>query len=244
MSVLCVTNLVKRYGRVAALNGFNLSVGRGETVVLTGPSGCGKSTALRCMNMLTKPDSGSVRFLGEELVGLPERELSKVRTRIGFVFQHFNLIDRLTAVENVMFAPVLLGTPVDEARMRADECLRAVGLPPGLARRPSELSGGERQRVAIARALATNPRLMLWDEPTAQLDPILVSEVLDIMERLARSRTVAMVVVTHEMRFTARIADRIALMDAGRVVEAGTPAEVLGSPRSELGRRYQRLVAS
>ncbi|MDK2931210.1 MAG: polar amino acid transport system ATP-binding protein [Bacillota bacterium] len=241
--ILTVEGLIKRYGKTRALAGVDLHVAPGETVVVTGPSGCGKSTLLRCIVRLAEPDAGRITFESRDIVTLPYRELLEVRRRIGFVFQRFNLIARLSALDNVALPLVGAGMAPGEARERARWALERVGLSGAVAcRRPGELSGGEAQRVGIARALAPEPVLMLWDEPTASLDPILVGEVLDVMEDLARARDTAMVIVTHEMRFALRAADRLVLLERGAVAEEGRPEEVFANPRSEVGRKYRRLL--
>ena len=175
--MLKITDLRKQYGKVTALDGVDLQVNQGETVVVMGPSGCGKSTLIRCINRLTEPDGGSIQFAGVDVLQLENGELQDLRRSIGFVFQQFNLIDRLTVLENVMFHLVLGGMDREKAAQLAEAALKKVGLSSTLNRRPSELSGGQQQRVGIARALVGNPKLMLWDEPTASLDPILVGEV-------------------------------------------------------------------
>lgn len=245
MPVLKVEMLAKRYGKTPALAGIDLEVRPGETVIVTGPSGCGKSTLLRCVVRLVEPDSGRITFGGCDVTSLSYAELLQVRRRIGFVFQHSNLIARLSALDNVALPLIAAGAPPDAARERARAALDRVGLAgPTAHRRPRELSGGERQRVAIARAIAPNPVLMLWDEPTASLDPILVSEVVDVMEDLVRAGDTAMVIVTHEMRFALRAADRLVLLDHGAVAEQGAPADVFANPMSEVGRKYRRLLES
>ena len=240
--MLKIAGLTKSYGHKRALNGVDLEVKRGETVVIMGPSGCGKSTLIRCINRLTEPDSGMVHLGGEEITALNFPELLKVRQKIGFVFQHFNLIERLTALDNVAFALRLHEIDVHEANQRAELALSKVGLGGKLNDRPCELSGGEQQRVGIARALALEPEIMLWDEPTASLDPILVGEVIDVMEELVQEGKTTMLIVTHELFFARRAADRIVFMDRGKVVEEGLPEKVLEKPLSDIGKKYHNLL--
>lgn len=242
--MLEIQGLSKHYGKVAALDGVDLSVSKGETVVIMGPSGCGKSTLIRCVNRLTEPDGGSILFNGADVLALNNRELQDLRRNVGFVFQQFNLISRLTILENVMFHLVLGGMERDQATLLAKEALRKVGLESTWERKPHELSGGQQQRVGIARALVTNPELMLWDEPTASLDPILVGEVLEVMEDLVKNTGTTMIIVTHEVSFALRVAQRIVFMDKGQIVEAGAPQEVLENPRSEIAQLYKKLLAS
>jgi ABC-type polar amino acid transport system, ATPase component len=240
--MLQISGLVKSYGHKRALNGVDLNVKKGETVVIMGPSGCGKSTMIRCINRLTEPDQGIIRLGDEEITALSFPRLLKIRQKIGFVFQHFNLIERLSALNNVAFPLRLHGMSVDEANLRAEIALSKVGLRNKGNDNPDELSGGERQRVGIARALALEPEIMLWDEPTASLDPILVGEVIDVMEELVREGRTTMVIVTHELFFAKRAADRIVFMDQGKVVEEGPPEQVLETPRSEIGKKYHNLL--
>jgi polar amino acid transport system ATP-binding protein len=241
--VLEVEGLSKRYGKNQALSGINLQVMPGDTVVVTGPSGCGKSTLLRCIVRLTNPDSGKIAVVGEDVTDLPYSRLLAVRRRIGFVFQRSNLIQRLTALENVALPLLAADVAPDDAGQRALKALARVGLIGNVVhRRPCELSGGECQRVAIARALAPGPALMLWDEPTASLDLILVREVLDVMESLVKAGETAMVIVTHEMKFALRAADWLILLDQGKIAEQGTPFQVFNSPESRLGKKYSRLL--
>ncbi|MGI6037743.1 MAG: amino acid ABC transporter ATP-binding protein, partial [Limnochordia bacterium] len=213
--MLKLRGVTKRYHKTVALDGLDLDVAPGERVVIMGPSGCGKSTAIRCINRLTEPDAGQILFQGQDVLGMGHRELLAMRKKIGFVFQHFNLIGRLTAVENTMFGLVMGGMARQEAYERAMEALTKVGLADIKDKRPSELSGGQQQRIGIARALALDPQLMLWDEPTASLDPILVGEVLEVMEGLVATTKTTMVIVTHEVAFARRAADRVVLMDGG-----------------------------
>ena len=227
---------------MVAVNDFNLHVKSGETVVLMGPSGCGKSTTIRTINRLIDPDSGLITFADIEMTSLSAEQLRKIRKRIGFVFQQFNLIGRLSAVENVMLGLVMDGMARDLAYDKALEALRKVGLEDRPDHKPGQMSGGQQQRVGIARALAFEPELMLWDEPTASLDPILVREVLVIMEELAKCRASTMLVVTHEISFAIHVADRIVLMDKGSIVEEGLPEVVFSNPMSSIGRQYKELI--
>lgn len=240
--MLKIENLYKKFGTVVAVNDLSLDVKQGETVVLMGPSGCGKSTTIRTINRLVNPDSGLIYFAGTEMTGLPADQLQNIRKRIGFVFQQFNLIGRLTAVENVMLGLVMAGMPREVAYDKAMEALGKVGLEDRPDHKPSEMSGGQQQRIGIARALAFEPELMLWDEPTASLDPILVREVLVIMEELAKYHGSTMLVVTHEISFAIHVADRIVLMDKGRIVEEGMPETVFAHPKSHIGRQYKELI--
>lgn len=242
--MLFIKDLQKKYGKVTALDSIDLTVQRGETVVIMGPSGCGKSTLIRCVNRLTEPDDGEVILNGQSVLDLSETALQHLRKNVGFVFQQFNLITRLNVLENVMFHLVLGGMERTTAAERALEALRKVGLDQAAVRYPHELSGGQQQRVGIARALVTNPELMLWDEPTASLDPILVGEVLEVMEELVRTTNTTMIIVTHEVSFALRVADRIVLMDQGRIVEEGAPDAVFAQPKSEIGKKYKRLLVS
>jgi polar amino acid transport system ATP-binding protein len=241
----------KRFGRLEVLKGITLEVMPGEVMCLLGPSGSGKSTFLRCINHLEKIDAGRLsvdgelvgyRQVGEKLHELREAEVARKRAEIGMVFQHFNLFPHMTALENVTCAPIYVKRVArDQARLRAAELLDRVGLADKLGAYPVQLSGGQQQRVAIARALAMEPKLMLFDEPTSALDPELVDEVLQAMQRLARDG-MTMIVVTHEMGFAREVADTVVFMDEGIVVEAGKPADVLGSPRHERTRAFLSKV--
>lgn len=240
--MLTIKNLHKNFGKVVAVADLSLEVKKGETVVLMGPSGCGKSTTIRTINRLVEPDGGQIHFAGRDIITMAAEDIRAVRKRIGFVFQQFNLISRLTAEENVMLGLVMSGMPREAAREKAVVALAKVGLENCRDQKPGELSGGQQQRVGIARALAFEPELMLWDEPTASLDPILVREVLVVMEELAKYRASTMVVVTHELPFALHVADRIVLMDKGRIVEEGVPDKVFVTPASEVGQRYKELI--
>ena len=239
----------KRFGTVEALRGVDLEVGRGEVVCIIGPSGCGKSTLLRCINGLQLPDAGRCRVDGHEIVDAGRRSgwmsrwrearaLDALRARVGMVFQQFNVWPHLTILENVCKAPVVVkGEDPEDACAKAAALLSRVGLEEKVDAYPDELSGGQRQRVAIARALAMEPILMLFDEPTSSLDPELVGEVLAVMQKLARDG-MTMIVVTHEMGFASRVADRIVFMEAGRIVEEGPPRQVLRDPHTERLREF------
>ncbi|MFD0343485.1 amino acid ABC transporter ATP-binding protein [Streptomyces sp. NPDC127117] len=241
----------KHFGKVSVLRGIDLTVERGRVCCLLGPSGSGKSTFLRCINHLEKIDGGSLsvdgapvgyRQQGDRLYELKEREIARARRDIGMVFQRFNLFPHLTALENVMEAPVkVAGVTRAEARSDALRLLDRVGLADRAERYPAQLSGGQQQRVAIARALAMKPKLMLFDEPTSALDPELVGEVLDVMRQLA-AEGMTMVVVTHEIGFAREVADTAVFMDGGVVVEAGDPRQVLGDPRQERTRTFLSKV--
>lgn len=240
--MLVIQDLHKQFGNLRAIDGLSLSVNTGEILVLMGPSGCGKSTTIRTINRLIEPDQGTILFHDTNILSLEPDELQKLRKRIGFVFQHFNLISRLTALENVMFGLVMSGMDCETAQNKANDALAKVGMEGHLDHKPAQLSGGQQQRVGIARALAYEPELMMWDEPTASLDPILVREVLVVMEELARYRASTMIVVTHELSFALRVADRIVLMDKGKIVEEGKPSQVFVNPISDIGQKYKELI--
>jgi polar amino acid transport system ATP-binding protein len=241
----------KRFGRLEVLKGITLRVMPGEVMCLLGPSGSGKSTFLRCINHLEKINNGRLlvdgelvgyRQTGDRLHELRESEIARKRAEIGMVFQHFNLFPHMTALDNVTCAPMRVKkVPRDRAKASARELLARVGLPDKLGVYPAQLSGGQQQRVAIARALAMEPKLMLFDEPTSALDPELVDEVLQAMQQLARDG-MTMIVVTHEMGFARGVADTVAFMDAGVVVESGRPADVLDQPRHERTRAFLSKV--
>jgi polar amino acid transport system ATP-binding protein len=240
--MLQISNLVKKYGDKTAVDGINLRVAQGETLLIIGPSGCCKSTTIRCVNRLTEPTAGELFFQGVALTKLSHQELLHIRKRIGFVFQQFNLVRRLTALENVMLGLITGGMDKEKARIQAHNALTKVGMESHVLQQPGELSGGQQQRVGIARALALEPEMMLWDEPTASLDPMLVREVLDVMEDLSKHQNITMVVVTHELPFALHVADRIVLMDRGKIVEEGLPQKVFTSPQSYVGEQYRQLI--
>jgi polar amino acid transport system ATP-binding protein len=241
----------KRFGHVEVLKGIDLAVAPSEVMCVIGPSGSGKSTFLRCINHLEKIDSGRLwvdgrlvgyRESGGKLHELRDREVAAQRRDIGMVFQRFNLFPHMTALENVIEAPIQVrGARKEEARARGLELLERVGLGERVHNYPNQLSGGQQQRVAIARALAMEPKLMLFDEPTSALDPELVGEVLDVMRRLAADG-MTMIVVTHEIGFAREVGDTLVFMDDGVVVEAGDPKQVLTDPQQERTRAFLSKV--
>lgn len=236
-----IRDLHKYFGQLEVLKGIDFRVGSGEVVCVIGPSGSGKSTLLRCVNRLEEPTSGTILIEGEDITD-PDADVDKLRTRIGMVFQQFNLFPHLDVLGNLTIAQVkVLKRDKTEADRIARAVLDRVGLQDKVNEYPVRLSGGQQQRVAIARALAMNPDMMLFDEPTSALDPELVGEVLDVMRQLAREG-MTMMVVTHEMGFALEVADRVVFMDAGVVVEEGPPSVVLKEPTTERARRFLRMV--
>src|SRR5256884_2979329 len=241
----------KRFGRLEVLKGVSLEVQPGEVVCMIGASGSGKSTFLRCINHLEKIDAGRLwvdgqlvgyRQRGDKLYELHDKDVARNRSRIGMVFQRFNLFPHMTALENVMVGPVeVRGVTKANARGRGMELLDRVGLKGRAAAYPAQLSGGQQQRVAIARALAMDPKLMLFDEPTSALDPELVDDVLQAIKQLAADG-MTMIVVTHEMGFAREVADTVVFMDQGVVVESSTPSEVLDNPHHERTRAFLSKV--
>jgi ABC-type polar amino acid transport system ATPase subunit len=240
--LLQISGLYKRYGAVPVLNGVDLSLRRGEVVVVIGPSGGGKSTLLRCINHLVTPDGGVIRLGDDEVTGR-RAKLPLIRRRVGFVAQHFNLYPLKTAVENVMEGPVtVLKQSRRTARLAALELLGSVGLPHKADAYPRELSGGQQQRVAIARALAMKPELLLFDEPTSALDPELTGEVLDVMKSLAEDG-MTMLIASHEMEFARQVADRIVMIDQGTVIEDSSPEDLFSHPKHERTRQFVSRVS-
>ena len=226
-----VSNLKKSFGSNEVLKGIDLEVAEGEVVCIIGPSGSGKSTLLRCLNKLEEVTDGQVLIDGQDITE-KTTDINKVREEIGMVFQHFNLFPHLSVIDNITLAPVELKRENKEtAKARALELLETVGLSEKADAFPSSLSGGQKQRVAIARALAMNPEIMLFDEPTSALDPEMVGDVLEVMKKLAK-QGMTMVVVTHEMGFAREVGHRVIFMDAGYIVEEGTPTEVFGNPQN------------
>lgn len=227
-----VKNLHKKFDELEVLKGIDEHIRPGEVVVVIGPSGSGKSTFLRCLNQLETATEGEI-YVDDELITDPKCDVNKVRQKMGMVFQQFNLFPHLTILENITLAPVMLKKMTkDQAKEKAMELLRRVGLEEKAEAYPVQLSGGQKQRVAIARALAMNPEIMLFDEPTSALDPEMVGEVLDVMKDLAESG-MTMVIVTHEMGFAREVASRVIFMDQGIIMENGTPEEVFMNPKNE-----------
>ena len=241
--IVVVEDLHKSYGSLHVLKGVSMTVVRGEVVVLIGPSGSGKSTFLRCLNRLIDPEKGRIVVAGHEMTSA-KTDLPKARRHIGLVSQHFNLYPHMTVLQNVMEGPVtVLRLPKDEARRRARELLSRVGLDDKVESFPRQLSGGQQQRVAIARALAMDPAVMLFDEPTSALDPELTGEVLDVMKKLADDG-MTMLVVSHEMHFASRVANRVAMFDDGLIVEEGPTDQIFSRAKEERTRRFLSQLLS
>ncbi len=235
--LVVVENVQKHYGDFQALTDVNLTVDRGEVVVVIGPSGSGKSTLCRSINRLETITSGSIRIDGKELPA-EGKGLAKLRAEVGMVFQSFNLFAHLTILENVTLGPIkVLGKSKAEAQKEAMELLTRVGVEKQASKLPAQLSGGQQQRVAIARALAMKPKVMLFDEPTSALDPEMINEVLDVMVGLAKEG-MTMVVVTHEMGFARKAADRVVFMADGRIIESATPDEFFTNPKSDRAKDF------
>ncbi|NLZ80514.1 MAG: amino acid ABC transporter ATP-binding protein [Clostridiales bacterium] len=228
-----VKNLSKQFGDNKVLVNINQHIKQGEKVVIVGPSGSGKSTFLRCLNMLERPTSGEIEFEGSRLTSAKRKEVNEIRQKMGMVFQHFNLFPHLTVLENITLAPIKLKLlSKEEARAKAMNLLKRVGLEEKADQYPAQLSGGQKQRIAIIRALAMNPKVMLFDEPTSALDPEMVGEVLELMKQLALDG-MTMVVVTHEMGFAREVGSRVLFMDKGHIVEQNTPEEFFKDPKDD-----------
>jgi glutamate transport system ATP-binding protein len=227
----------KLFGDNQVLFDINLDVAPGEVVVLVGPSGSGKSTLCRCVNRLESLSAGEV-YIDGKLLPLEGKELSQIRSEVGMVFQSFNLFGHMTALENITVAPIkVLGMGKKEANELGMKLLTRVGIPEKADQYPAELSGGQQQRVAIARALAMNPKVMLFDEPTSALDPEMINEVLDVMTSLAQDG-MTMLIVTHEMGFARRAANRVIFMDEGRIVEQASPSEFFANPKTDRAKDF------
>lgn len=249
--VLRLDGISKSFDGIHVLRDVSLTVGKGETVCLLGPSGCGKSTLLRCINWLEVPDAGFVHVSKKRMgmregsaLKISDAELARSRARIGMVFQHFALWSHLTALENVMEAPLhVLKRPKDEVRREAEQLLERVGLAHKRDVYPGKLSGGQKQRVGIARALAMKPDVLLFDEPTSALDPMLVGEVLGVIRSLAEEGA-TMVIVTHEMAFAREVASRIVFMDAGRIIEEAPPDQFFNAPTTDKAQQFLARFSS
>lgn len=230
-------NVGKFYGHHQVLHGVNLSVRAGEKIVICGPSGSGKSTLIRCLNRLEEHQSGTIRVLGTELNDNISN-INEIRREVGMVFQHFNLFQHLTVLENCILAPMLVRKQDRKtAEATAMKYLERVRIPEKAQRYPGQLSGGQQQRVAIARALCMRPEILLFDEPTSALDPEMIAEVLDVMTELAEGG-MTMLCVTHEMGFARKVADRVVFMDQGRIVEEAAPAEFFDNPKHERSKLF------
>ncbi len=241
--IIKVDHMTKSYGDNVVLEDINTVVNKGDIIAIIGPSGCGKSTFIRTLNLLEKPDSGSVFLDGQDLMD-KKVDINKMRQKVGMVFQHFNLFPNLTIRENITLAPVktkLLSK--EEASKKADELLERVGLSDKADAYPDTLSGGQKQRIAIIRSLAMNPEIILFDEPTSALDPEMVGEVLELMKELAREG-MTMVVVTHEMGFAKEVANRVMFLDEKGIKEEGTPEEIFGSPKSPRLQNFLKRVTA
>lgn len=236
-----VCNLEKSFGDNHVLKGINYEIKQGEKIVVIGPSGSGKSTFLRCLNLLENPTGGEVYFDGECITD-KKCDINKVRQHMGMVFQHFNLFNNKTILENITLAPINLKImSKDAAKKKAMELLERVGLADKADAYPSQLSGGQKQRAAIVRSLAMNPKVMLFDEPTSALDPEMVGEVLQVMKDLAKEG-MTMVVVTHEMGFAREVADKVLFMDGGYIVEEAPPEELFTAPKDARLQQFLKAV--
>lgn len=236
-----VKNLEKSFGKNHVLRGINETINEGEVVCIIGPSGSGKSTFLRCLNLLEQPTSGEVILDGEK-INAPDRDIDKIREKLGMVFQNFNLFPHMSVLDNITMAPIKVkGQARGEAEAEARRLLDVVGLLDKAEAYPSSLSGGQKQRVAIARALAMKPEIMLFDEPTSALDPEMVGEVLAVMKQLAEDG-MTMIIVTHEMGFAREVADRVLFIDGGVILEQGTPEEIFGNPQNERTQTFLSMV--
>ncbi|MBD9196447.1 MAG: amino acid ABC transporter ATP-binding protein [Clostridiales bacterium] len=239
--ILEVRGLQKRFGDLEVLKGLDLDIHEGEVISIIGPSGCGKSTFLRCLNLLEKPDGGSIRFEGQDVTGA-KTDVTAYRRKIGMVFQHFNVFPHLTVLNNVTLAPVSNKMMTEaQAVEKAKVLLDRVGLGDKLDEYPTKLSGGQKQRLAIVRALALEPQVILFDEPTSALDPEMVMEVLDVIRELAESG-MTILIVTHEMGFAREVSDRVLFMYGGQIAESGTPEEVFDHTKTERAQDFFRKV--
>ena len=236
-----VKNLEKSFGKNHVLRGIHETINEGAEVCISGPSGAGTSTFRRCLNLLEQPTSGEVILDGEK-INAPDRDIDKIREKLGMVFQNFNLFPHMSVLDNITMAPIKVkGQARGEAEAEARRLLDVVGLLDKAEAYPSSLSGGQKQRVAIARALAMKPEIMLFDEPTSALDPEMVGEVLAVMKQLAEDG-MTMVIVTHEMGFAREVADRVLFIDGGVILEQVTPEEIFGNPQNERTQTFLSMV--
>lgn len=232
-----VSKLYKSFGKLAVLKDISTEIAKGDVVAIIGPSGSGKSTFLRCLNLLEKPTSGQV-WIGDDEITNPKVDIMKIRPKIGMVFQHFYLFPHMNTLSNITYAPMKVnGLKVEEAKEKAFDLLRKVGLVDKAYEYPNRLSGGQKQRVAIARALAMEPEIMLFDEPTSSLDPEMVKEVLDVMKSLVQSG-MTMAIVTHEMGFAREVADRVFFLEEGKLLEDTPPAKFFTNPKTERAKAF------
>ena len=240
-AIVRINNVTKNFGTVEALKNVSLDVQTGEVVLIIGPSGSGKSTLLRSVNKLENLTSGEI-WIDDDLLTHNHSDIRKIREEVGMVFQNFNLFSHLTAIENIILAPVVVKkTSKAEARKIAEDLLARVGLSDRANNYPDQLSGGQQQRVAIARALAMNPKVMLFDEPTSALDPEMIKEVLDVMLQLAKDG-MTMLVVSHEMGFARAAADTVVFMDEGEIIEKGTPDDIFDHPKEERTKKFLKHI--
>ena len=240
--MISVKNLYKSFGSHQVLNDINEHIAPGEKIVIIGPSGSGKSTFLRCMNLLERPTSGQIIFDGIDITD-PKTDINKVRQHMGMVFQHFNLFPHKTIMENITLAPVRLKLmKSEEAKEEALRLLKLVNLEEKADAYPGQLSGGQQQRVAIARALAMNPKMLFFDEPTSALDPEITAGILKVLRELAQEK-MTMVIVTHEIAFARKVADRVIFMDSGVIVEQGKPEDVIDNPDNERTKAFLQKLS-
>jgi general L-amino acid transport system ATP-binding protein len=241
--IIICRDVHKWFDSFHALKGIDLTVKKGEVIVIFGPSGSGKSTFIRCINRLEEHQKGQIGVDGVELTN-DIRNIETIRSEVGMVFQQFNLFPHLTVLQNIMLAPSWVRrTPKEQARESAMQLLKRVGIPEQANKYPGQLSGGQQQRVAIARALAMQPKIMLFDEPTSALDPEMIKEVLDVMIQLAKTG-MTMLVVTHEMGFARAVANRMFFFDEGQIVESGTPNEIFQSPKEDRTKLFLSQILS
>lgn len=236
-TIITIKHLCKNYGNITPISDVNAEIKQGDVIAIIGPSGTGKSTLLRCINLLEKPTAGEIKIDGVAITA-PDSDVHVLRSKMGMVFQSFNLFNHMTVIENIMAAPVdLLHRSKEEARTRGMELLRMVGMADKADSLPAELSGGQKQRVAIARTLAMDPEIILFDEPTSALDPTMIGEVLSVIRNLAR-QGMTMLIVTHEMRFARDVSNRVFYMDQGIIYEEGNPEQIFHHPQRERTRQF------